>query len=112
MSACCETAANRSYYTDHSADCVNAPTVGGIYVTRGGEPRARGHHQTGWAAGSTDEGRWLTVWGSAYANELVFETEDAAEVRAGWLRDRAHESIRSSVVVRRVERRGTAFGIL
>jgi hypothetical protein len=104
MTTCCETAANRSYYTDHSADCVNVPTVAGVYMTRRGEPRARGHHMTGWAAGSTDEGVWLTVWGSAYANELVFETEEAAAVRAEWLRGRAHESTRGSVVVRRVSR--------
>lgn len=112
MTVCCETATNRSYYTDHSATCANFSAMPGIYVTRNGEPRARGYNTTGWAAGSTDEGAWLTVWGSAYCSELVFETEEAAEVRAEWLRKRAHESTRDSVVVRRVTGSGSAFRIL
>jgi hypothetical protein len=74
----------------------------------------------GYAAGSTDEGRWLTVWGSAYKNEVIFATAEAAEVRAKWLRSRAHESTRDSVVVRPVSRfshggvalGGTAFRIV
>lgn len=117
--ACCSLAAHHAYYTDHNPECLNFLAIDGVYMTRKGEPLARGHLMEGYAAGSTDEGQWLTVWGSAYKNEVVFGTAEAAEVRADWLRDRAHESIRDSIVVHHVSRfshgdvtlTGTAFRI-
>lgn len=120
MSTCCTLAAVNAYYTDHDDGCSNCPTVPGIYMTRRGEPLARGNLMEGYAAGSTDEDTWLTVWGSAYHHEVVFSSPEAAEVRAKWLRARSHESIRGSVIVRQVSRRshggvtltGTAFRIV
>lgn len=102
MTSCCVVAENRSYYTDHSPNCHNHPTVSGVYVTRNGQPLARGYLMEGYAAGSADDGEWLCVWGSAYHSELVFATAEAADVRAELLRSPAHASIRDSVVVRRV----------
>jgi hypothetical protein len=57
----------------------------------------------GYAAGS-GEGEWLTVWGSAYDDRLVFATAPEAEARALFLRAHTVEKYQDSIVVRRVRR--------
>lgn len=106
MTICCDAASHASYYTEHDHACANRTNVPGVYMTREGQPLARGHLIEGWAAGTTgDDSPWLCVHGSAYHNDLVFVSVEAAEVRAGWLRDRTHELTRDSIVVRKVSRK-------
>lgn len=67
----------------------------------------------GYAVGSTDEGKWLTVWGSAYHGaDLVFPDKELAEARAEHVRCRTVESHRDRVIVRRVRRAGEHFLIV
>lgn len=62
----------------------------------------------GYAAGSTDSGEWLTVWGSAYRSDLVYPTLEQAEERAAEIRAKA-PSQAERIIVRKVEALGGIY---
>jgi hypothetical protein len=65
--------------------------------------------KVGYAAGSTDGGEWLTVWGSAYRSDLVYATRDEAEQRAAELRANTVATQRDRVIVRKVQPLGGIY---
>lgn len=97
------------------------------YVTRGSQCQLALHCQVnlaytsgmttryldeGYAAGSTDGGQWLTVWGSFHRSDLVFATREEAEVRALDLRGRSVPDAAATVIVCRVRREDGFYRIL
>lgn len=57
----------------------------------------------GYAAGTTDSGQWLTVWGSAHRDDLIYPTQAEAEARADVLRAGSVPAQAARVIVCKVE---------
>lgn len=70
---------------------------------------ARRALRIGYAAGSTDGGEWLTIWGSAYRSDLVYATREEADVRAAELRTGSAATMHDRIIVARVERLGGLY---